>query len=568
MPYKRYFKQTTKFATSHSGSSEQNKRPAYRFFSLKKNLDKEQVIAQCEHGTEQTHPVSKAEIPHYDYRPQRGFRPVPKHPPFKNRVITLSLSLMGLSLAWAMHQSDDPFYLPQNAQAGIKLSTAHELDILPPLFLPLDEQLSTVLKSSVLPPQKIELPTSVSVASDAITSKLPEKTESLLTLEELLNNAATLTPNPTTSQVDDNWLKLKVKRGDNLSLIFDRLNLNRKQLHQLLSLKKHSKSLKRLYLGQKICIKKQDNGDIDAMMISINKTRDLFISRPDVGEKFKAKYLDKPIRKEAILNSVTINNSLFSDGKKAGIPYKLLFQLVEIFNWDVDFALDLKKGDHFTILYEEHYCDGEKVGLGKILAAQFTNNGKTYQAVRFIDKQGNTGYYTPEGVGMQKNFLRTPVKIGYISSGFNLKRRHPVLNRIRAHKGVDYAAPTGTPIYATSNGTVQLKGRKGGYGKTVILEHGKGMSTLYGHLSRYAKKLKQGQRVKQGQLIGYVGRTGLATGSHLHYEFRINKQHKNPLTYKMPATATLLSGANLKKFKRHSQVLISSLTQGQSVVQK
>ncbi len=214
-------------------------------------------------------------------------------------------------------------------------------------------------------------------------------------------------------------------------------------------------------------------------------------------------------------------------------------ELAAIFGWDVDFALDIRAGDSFTVVYEELYLNGEKLRDGDILAAEFNNRGKRYRAIRYQDPRGRTEYYSPDGKNMRKAFLRTPVAFTRISSRFSLGRKHPILHHIRAHKGVDYAAPRGTPIKATGDGKIVFRGRKGGYGNTIIIQHGGRYSTLYAHMSRFARSLRTGRRVRQGQVIGYVGSTGLATGPHLHYEFRINGAHHNPLTVRLPDASPL-----------------------------
>jgi murein DD-endopeptidase MepM/ murein hydrolase activator NlpD len=213
-------------------------------------------------------------------------------------------------------------------------------------------------------------------------------------------------------------------------------------------------------------------------------------------------------------------------------------ELAGIFGWDIDFALDIREGDEFRLVYEEQFLDGEKIRNGNILAAEFVNRGHSYRAVRYQAKNGRADYYTPTGQNMRKAFLRSPVDFRRISSRFG-KRHHPVLNRMRMHKGVDYAAARGTPIRATGDGKIIYRGRKGGYGKTVIIRHGSKYSTLYAHMSSYNRKVRHGSRVKQGQIIGYVGATGRATGPHLHYEFRVHGAHRNPLTVKLPSAASI-----------------------------
>jgi murein DD-endopeptidase MepM/ murein hydrolase activator NlpD len=229
-------------------------------------------------------------------------------------------------------------------------------------------------------------------------------------------------------------------------------------------------------------------------------------------------------------------------------------ELAGIFGWDIDFALDIREGDQFAVLYEGLYLDGERIGTGNILAAEFTNQGKLYRAVRYTDARGHTDYYAPDGHSMRKTFLRTPVSFTRISSRFNSGRKHPILNRIRAHKGVDYAAATGTPVKATGNGKIVLRGKKGGYGNTVVIQHGSSYSTLYAHLNNFARGKTVGSRVQQGEIIGYVGSTGLATGPHLHYEFRVNGVHRNPLTVKLPDAAPLP-----KKFREDFKLATENL---------
>jgi murein DD-endopeptidase MepM/ murein hydrolase activator NlpD len=253
-----------------------------------------------------------------------------------------------------------------------------------------------------------------------------------------------------------------------------------------------------------------------------------------------------------------IQSSLFESGMKAGMSDKLIMELAHIFGWDIDFALDLRQGDSFKVVYDEEYLDGEKFNDGDILAAEFTNRGKTFRAVRYTDAEDNTHYYTPEGDSMRKTFTRTPVHFSRISSKFNPNRKHPILKTSRPHNGVDYAAPTGTPVLATGDGKVAFVGTKGGYGHTVVLNHGGKYSTLYAHLSKFKSGLKAGQRIKQGQVIAYVGMSGLATGPHLHYEFRVNGVHKNPLTVALPK-AEPLNKQYMADFKLQSQPLLAQL---------
>ena len=229
-----------------------------------------------------------------------------------------------------------------------------------------------------------------------------------------------------------------------------------------------------------------------------------------------------------------IESSLFESAAQAGLSDKTIMNVAGIFAWDVDFILDIRSGDNYYVQFEEIWQDGEFVTDGEIIAAEFNNNGRQIRAIRFKDKNNVTDYFTPDGDSVRKAFIRAPVDFTRISSNFNPNRRHPILNRIRAHRGVDYAAPRGTPIKAAGDGKVIFRGTKSGYGKVVIVQHGGNITTLYAHMSSYAAKARVGARIRQGQTIGYVGMTGLATANHLHYEYRLNGVHRNPRTVSLP----------------------------------
>jgi murein DD-endopeptidase MepM/ murein hydrolase activator NlpD len=276
------------------------------------------------------------------------------------------------------------------------------------------------------------------------------------------------------------------------------------------------------------------------------------------AEGYRAEHSAVVLENQSQLKSATINSSLFAATDNADIPDSIALQLVDIFSSHIDFHQDLRKGDHFTVVYEAGFSNGGLSKPGKVLAAEFVNQNKTYQAVLYRDAAGKEAYYTPEGKGLNLAFLRSPLEFSRISSGFTLARYHPVLKKWRAHKGVDYAAPTGTRIKATANGTVAFIGNKGGYGNAVILQHQNGISTLYGHLSRFATGLRKGQKIAQGEIIGQVGSTGLASGPHLHYEFLVHGQHKDPLKVAMPLSETL-SPAALASFKRQTQPWLAQL---------
>ena len=337
---------------------------------------------------------------------------------------------------------------------------------------------------------------------------------------------------------DPAWKTLKVKRGDSLSVLFDRAKVKPNQLLALMKLGKATKELRRIHPGDSVKIISNDQGQLIALNYQIDTVRYLQVERE--GDELIAGIHKHEIEVRSAYASGEIESSLFLASAKAGLSQSLIMELASIFGWDIDFALDIRKGDQFTVIYEERFKNGKKIKDGNILAAEFINQGKTHRALRYTDPvTGNAGYYSDNGHSLRKAFLRSPVNFSRISSRFTTKRYHPILHKFRSHKGVDYAAGRGTPIRASGDGKVIFKGRKGGYGKTIVLKHGSRYTTLYGHLNNYNKKIRSGGRVKQGQIIGYVGSTGLASGPHLHYEFRVNGVHRNPLTVKFPSTSPI-----------------------------
>jgi murein DD-endopeptidase MepM/ murein hydrolase activator NlpD len=289
---------------------------------------------------------------------------------------------------------------------------------------------------------------------------------------------------------------------------------------------------RRIHPGDEIELKLGADGKLAALRYHPSETRSLLVERS--GDGFGAQVEEHALERRLVHRSGIITESLFQAAQSAGISERIVMELAEVFGWDIDFALDIREGDRFTVVYDEVYKDGRKIEDGKILAAEFINQGRRFRAIHYTDPSGNSGYFTPEGKNVKKAFLRSPVRFSRISSRFTLKRWHPVLKRWRAHRGVDYAAPTGTPIRAAGDGKVNFAGTKGGYGNAVFIQHGSSYTTVYGHLSRFGRGIRSGTRVKQGQVIGYVGSSGLATGPHLHFEFRVNGVHRNPLTVKLP----------------------------------
>lgn len=355
------------------------------------------------------------------------------------------------------------------------------------------------------------------------------------------------------------WKEVEVKPGDNLSLIFPRVGLSARDVYEVAQTGDAIKPLLNLKPGQTLRFGLAESGDeteLKQLQLKLSPIETLVLKADEDGYTTETATRETESRQQQVAG--VIENSLFLDGHKAGMSDKLIMEMAHIFGWDIDFALDLRQGDSFKVIYQEAYLDGEKLNDGDILAAEFTNRGKTFRAVRFTDAEGNSHFFAPNGDSMRKTFMRTPVHFTRISSRFNPNRKHPILKTARPHRGVDYAAPSGTPILATGDGKVDFIGNKGGYGRVIILSHGGKYSTLYGHMSGFKKGLKRGQRVKQGQTIGYVGMSGLATGPHLHYEFRVNGVHHNPLTVAFPQ-AEPLNAKYMAEFKQQSQPLLAQL---------
>jgi len=351
------------------------------------------------------------------------------------------------------------------------------------------------------------------------------------------------------------WQNVGVHSGDSLSVIFDRMHLSPQQLHAVVADDQAKRILTALRPKQQLQFQIDEN-QLQAIKYTISPEKSLLITR--VGEAFVSHVIEHPVEIRLTHANGRIDSSLFQAGQEAGLSDNIIMELADIFAWDVDFALDIRKGDSFNLMFEQHYLDGEKLRDGKILAAEFVNQGNTYRAVLFTDAAGNSQYYSEDGHSMRKAFLRSPVDFRRISSTFQRERYHPVLGKKRPHRGVDYAAATGTPIKAAGDGKVIFRGIKGGYGNTLVLQHGGNITTLYAHMSKFRKGVTTGSRVKQGQVIGYVGMSGLATGPHLHYEFRINNIHRNPLTVKLPDAAPVPAKYKAE-FQQQARQLLAQL---------
>ena len=330
---------------------------------------------------------------------------------------------------------------------------------------------------------------------------------------------------------------LTVGRGDSLDYLFRRNDLSIADLSVIMKHDLARKHLRLIKPGDEIQVTHE--GDT-----ILNLSREIDFARSFKAERtadegYSAQLIEHAIEARQIEASGVIKDSLFLSAADAGISERTIMNLAGIFAWDIDFVLDIRGGDTFRIIVEELWRDGEQVAEGDILAAEFVNQDENFQAILYRSPDGQSSYFSPDGRNMRKAFLRAPLSFSRISSNFNPNRRHPVLNTLRAHKGVDYAAPSGTPVKAAGDGKVIFRGVKGGYGNVIILQHGGNITTLYAHMSRFDRSARNGMRVRQGSVIGYVGQSGLATGPHLHYEYRKNGAHMNPRTVKLPDAAPI-----------------------------
>ncbi len=332
------------------------------------------------------------------------------------------------------------------------------------------------------------------------------------------------------------WTEITVRRGETLSQILQRSGVNDARLLQYVRGHTEARPFHRIKTGQVLRLQASPEGQLQELATDAGEDATLHLQRTDTG--FRVLQQPRLYETQTAYATGTIESSLFEDGLAAGMSEGLILRLVEIFGWDIDFAQQLRRGDSFAVIHEEKFRHGQKAADGALLAAEFVNQGKVYRAVAWRDAYGRVEYYTPEGLSLRRPFLRTPVEFSRISSRFS-SRFHPILKTWRAHTGVDYAAPSGTPVRATSAGRVAALGWNGGYGKAITIRHGGTYSTLYGHLSRFHAGVRVGGLVEQGQVIGYVGSTGLATGPHLHYELHVHGAYQNPLTFKFPAAAPI-----------------------------
>ena len=350
-------------------------------------------------------------------------------------------------------------------------------------------------------------------------------------------------------------IEVIVRRNDTLDAIFRKLALSLTDLANLRAVSGARALIDRLVPGESLRLTHR-NGELLALERNLSLTEQLKVTRAADG--FRADVSARPIEARSALAHGVIASSLFDAAQSTGLQDQTVLQLAQIFGWDIDFALDLRPGDEFTVSYQRLYQNGAYLQDGPILAARFTNQGREVRAVRYRAPDGNDRYYSPDGRSMQKAFLRAPLEFRRVSSKFSRARYHPILDLVRAHQGVDYAAPSGTPVRAAGDGRIRFRGVRGGYGNLVEIDHGGGIVTVYGHLSRFAPSARVGARVQQGQTIAYVGMTGLATGPHLHYEYRLNGRYLDPQHVKLP-DATPLDASLTADFARQTAPYLAAI---------
>ncbi|MCC5856613.1 MAG: peptidoglycan DD-metalloendopeptidase family protein [Ectothiorhodospiraceae bacterium] len=368
------------------------------------------------------------------------------------------------------------------------------------------------------------------------------------------------TPEPPDPLAD--FETVTVRSGDSLSAIFSRMGLSAQELHRVVHAGDETRALSRIHPGREMHFRLLDDGEgLAELRYPLDRTRTLIVEREEEG--FRAAIHEQTLETRRLQATGTIDRSLYLAGRQAGLSNRHIMQLMSIFEWQLDFNRDVRSGDRFSVIYEADFLDGERVADGRIIAASFENRGRTFQALHFELPDGTQGYFTPEGENLRKAFIRRPVQNARISSGFNRNRKHPVLGVTRPHLGTDFAAPTGTPIMASGAGRVVHAGRKGGYGHTVIIQHSNQYRTLYAHMSRYADGIRVGSRVDQGQVIGYVGRSGLATGPHLHYEFHVNGQPRDAMRVELP-NGDPVPREQLADFKASTSNLLALLEEAEA----
>lgn len=454
------------------------------------------------------------------------------------------LALVALVVAFSL-----PFILVKSFPHKDKSPIIHEQEplITAPKIITLEKP-SIDRQDSVTVAEASSLKSSKTIALKIAQKKIPT-VKSPPVIPNTIKTATAKTP------LIDDWTIIKTRNRDSLASVFNRTGLSAQTLRTILRDNPHSAALSKLKPNEELQLLIKDK-TLEKMIVPYTTTQYLLIYRN--GDHYKSTVNTRKMSTRSDYLTATVQGSLYGTAKRYNVPSKLIRQMTEIFTWDIDFAKDVRAGDQFTIVYKAFYIENKLVEIGDILAVSYNNRGKLFQAVRHTSNGGHSDYYTPEGTSLKKAFNRYPVRFSHISSTFSLSRYHPILHYRRAHKGVDLAARIGTPIQATGDGRIEIIGRQNAYGNMIKINHNKTYSTVYGHMLKFQKGLSRGDFVKRGQVIGYVGQTGLASGPHCHYEFHINKQPKNPSTMNLPRGESIY-GRELARFKANSGTVLAQL---------
>ncbi|MBN2871896.1 MAG: peptidoglycan DD-metalloendopeptidase family protein [Halothiobacillaceae bacterium] len=426
--------------------------------------------------------------------------------------------------------------------------------------IPLTLEAIDTAERSASKPSKAEMTASAQPVSleSRPNYDIPGEREALEAIESPgTNTAAVEPPTATTAPPEPEPIEertVTVRSGDTLSTIFEKAGLGYSDVLQVLDLGEEAKQLERLRPGETLVLMTDDGDEFAGLKYDLNANTELNIFR-DKGDSLVAEISDLPSEKRLVSAGGTISGSLYQSAIDIGVPPAQVMQLAEIFGWKVDFIRDVRNGDQFRLIYEVREREGERLGTGQIIAAEYVNRGEHYKAVRYTSPDGTTGYYEPDGSNLERGFLRYPVDFSRISSNFNPKRLHPIHNTVRPHNGVDLAAPTGTPVKSAGAGRVTFIGWKHGYGRVIQVRHDSEYETLYAHMSGFNSELKRGSTIKKSETIGYVGMTGAATGPHLHYEFRVNGKPRDPLKVDLPEANPIASKNRQDFLAQTSQAL-------------
>jgi len=470
---------------------------------------------------------------HTDFNQERHWQERPTHTPVLKRLTraighAFQRAILGLRAAVAqVNKVPRPFVLRTVAFATAAVVLPLSANILP------DPSVHTLRLNLALPP---------------ISETLSREAES--SVPNLASDLYVAGVN------DDQWQVETVRLNESVGEMFGRLNLGQGDVHRIVNFSAQTQELARVFPGEQIAFR-MESGKLTGLQFDGDEAHRVLLTVD--GNQISQRLIERQIERRVSYASASIKHSLFGSAMNAEMSDALIVRLAGIFNYDIDFAQDLQPGDSFALVYEQIYRDGEKLRDGDIIAATFINRGKRFEVYRFVDDAGRPDYLSADGRSRKKAFIRTPVEFTRITSKFSPNRLHPIMGRMMRHMGVDYAAPTGTPIMATGNAVVEFIGVQNGYGNVIYLKHPGGIETVYGHQSRFAKGLRRSDRVSQNQIIGYVGMTGLATGPHLHYEFRIGGAHKDPLSVDLPV-ADPLSGREMARFKASTAPLLAQLS--------